>query len=178
MTDDRPINTSIEPADFIAPGEGGNAHRSTHSVSVANDMPSTDFLRPKVIKRWWHSQFNLMLFVFALLATSALLFIWLTPSPDSNQFIVPVSQDKFESSNAAQADKPQNTDKPFNESLQQQARTDAQDALADLLDVKKYLEQKQVESWAQKDYAAALLIAARGDESYSSNNYARSHYTI
>ena len=133
------------------------------------DAPSNQPRTPELTGHWWHSQFNLMLVVFALLILSALLFVWLTPPPDTQRA-------PSNSANTASATSPQSTpaaETPFDESQRQQARADSQDLLAELLATKKVLESKNVKDWAAQPFQAAISKAESGDELYSNKDYAQ-----
>lgn len=115
---------------------------------------------------WWYSQFNLMLVVFGLLGVAVLMFITLTPSPVATTV---ESQRQSDPASNTQA----NIDEasPWNEARRAQARTDAQEILSNLLDSKKFLEQKEVQNWASTEFDLALLEAEQGDELYQLQDY-------
>ena len=118
-------------------------------------------------KSWWHSQFNLMLVVFALLVFAALLLVLVTPSPT----VEVTNQEQSTVNNADAAVGAQDNSTPWDESRRAQARTDAQEILSNLLDGKQDLEAKQVQVWAAQEFAQALSIADQGDEFYKLQDY-------
>jgi len=66
----------IEATKFEAPGQ-------QQALDLAKDqfVESPNPLRPSAPTKWWHSQFNMMLSVFGLLALTAILFVILLPPP-------------------------------------------------------------------------------------------------
>ena len=66
----------IDALDFELPGQSSSSQESFESTFIETSASR----RP-----WWHSQFNLMIAVFALLLAAALLFIVFTPSPDAQR---------------------------------------------------------------------------------------------
>ena len=128
-------------------------------------------LETKSVHRWWHSQFNLMLAVFGLLAVAALIFVSLSPAPSNqSQNVTLVKQDGSVNEQAASATA-NPTEAPWDEKRRAQARTDSQTILATLLSNKKTLEAKGVEEWAPEEYKQALELAALGDEFYKQQDY-------
>lgn len=67
---------------------------------------------------------------------------------------------------------------PFADAVAAKARSEAQDLLAELLDVKENLEAKGVESWAPDEYAAVTAEATAGDDVYREREFetAIGHY--
>lgn len=118
---------------------------------------------------WWHSQFNMMLCIFAVLSVLAILMIVLIPQPAKNSVNTVL--------NSAGEASVENelvgfeSEAPWDENRRQQARSDAQEILAQLLSVKKTLESKGVKNWASEAYFAALQQAELGDESYKSTDF-------
>ena len=114
--------------------------------------------------KWWHSQFNLMLAVFGLLVLTAILFVVIVPSPEVNKAdLISATQN----ATPALAD----SEAPWSQSQRAQARSESQTILANLLDSKKSLENKNVLEWAPEQYQTALDVAATGDELYQLNEY-------
>lgn len=157
---------AIEAINFDAPGSLADKQTaiSNASSSIQHDK-----------KSWWHSQFNLMLCVFALLICSAILFVLLVPPPSSSQALVANSGDSVESSSTGTANSNvtvnSSVETPFSDAERQQARTDSQDVLADLLASKKNLQTRNVNEWAPERFQAALDLAQAGDDFYSQKNY-------
>ena len=60
---------------------------------------------------------------------------------------------------------------PFEQAQLSQQRKAAQDALAELLEIKAELELLEVEAWGQDSYAAAVEEATAGDEFYRARDY-------
>ncbi len=154
----------IEAIKFDAPGA---QQSNTQTTEQLNDLPAS--LKPVVKAKWWHSQFNMMLSVFGLLALAAILFVVLAPPPEATNLSTVVESDG--STRTAQATESEQT-APWDESRRAQARTDSQEILADLLDSKKELEAKNVKEWAAERYEAALARAAEGDEFYKRQDFA------
>lgn len=115
--------------------------------------------------RWWHSQLNLLLCVFVLIAVAAFLFAQLAPPP----------QLEFNEQHGSQAVAAGSPDSemlaPWDETRRAQARTDSQDVLSNLLDSKKTLEAKNVEDWAPARFQQALDLAQSGDDYYKLQDY-------
>jgi len=121
---------------------------------------------------WWHSQFNLMLSVFALLVIAAGLFILISPAPSSkplNTTLVSASGETSSQETSSPDDQAEPA--PWDESRNKQARTDSQDILAELLKAKKELEAQNVSQWGAQGYQAALDKAAEGDEFYKIKDF-------
>ncbi len=161
---------TIQAYEFEAPNEGQaqDSHRGKPNSGLNRGVLSARAGAP-----WWHSQFNLMLCVFGLLGMATLLFVVLTPAPDSAQqrTLITTSGDSSVGESTVSADESA-ADAPFDEAARQQARTDSQDILSDLLSAKKALEQKGVQQWADDQFNAALDRAQAGDELYKVQNYA------
>jgi tetratricopeptide (TPR) repeat protein len=60
---------------------------------------------------------------------------------------------------------------PWNEAQLAKLRKEAQDVLAELLDVQFALQERGVEQWAAEQFAAATKIAQEGDELYKQREY-------
>jgi len=160
---------TIEAADFQAPGA---APKSSEASRVDSGL-NRGLLTARSDAPWWHSQFNLMLCVFGLLGVATLLFVFLTPAPETlNTQSTLISADGEASVGEATVSAEQETIAPFDESQREQARADSQDVLAELLESKKALEQKQVKEWAEEAYNSALELAAEGDDLYQQQDYA------
>ena len=114
---------------------------------------------------WWHSQLNLLLCVFVLIAVAALLFAQLAPAPDAQlaEGPAPATGSAASSTNEIVA--------PWDESRRVQARTDSQEILSSLLTSKKSLEAKQVDGWAPLEFQQALSLARSGDDFYKLQEY-------
>jgi len=155
----------IEATQFDVPG----APVSSNDAFTEN-VPPTPRLTTTERKRWWHSQFNLMLAVFSLLAVAAVLFVVLTPPPQVKSLSTVVEVDG--STRQAQSTESEEV-APWDESRRAQARTDSQDILADLLDLKKELEAKNVSDWAPEQFDAVMATAAEGDDFYKKQDFAQ-----
>jgi tetratricopeptide (TPR) repeat protein len=153
----------IEAVAFEGPGA---AQASTSSIE-ASYSPAQAALAVRSGAPWWHSQFNLMLCVFGLLAFAALLFVVLAPPPATQS----LSNTVITRDGATQTAAPTSSEAPWDESRRAQARTDSQDILEDLLGVKKQLEDKDVQSWAADRYQSALDSAQLGDDFYARQNF-------
>lgn len=152
---------NISAQNFDAPG---SEQASDTNGSVHNTLPQDS------VGRWWHSQFNLMLTVFALLAVAALLFVTLSPSPSSqSQNVKLVKQDGSISAKKVLLTEPEAA--PWDEKRRAQARTDSQTILSGLLNSKKNLEAKGVKEWAFDSYQQALELADQGDQFYKQQDY-------
>jgi len=163
----QPSGQAIEAADFHAPGEQQRSNYQTTSKTGS----SRGIIEVHSSASWWHSQFNLMVFVFALLGVATLLFILLTPAPNDGAANTRISAAGAVTKVSVAQDQEQSS-APFDESRREQARADSQDILASLLDTKKLLEEKNVESWGNERYLAAVESAEKGDELYKQKNYA------
>ena len=111
-----------------------------------------------------------MLVVFGLLGAAVLLFITLTPSPTAN-----LAAENTEATPSSTDSNDETTDSeqasPYNQARRAQARTDAQEILSNLLDSKKFLEEKEVQNWAPLEFADALALAEQGDEFYQQQDF-------
>lgn len=65
----------------------------------------------------------------------------------------------------------QSTISPFEEAQRARQRSEAQEVLAQLLEIQNELEALDVEAWADGDYRAALDLASIGDEYYRSQDF-------
>ncbi|MBX2849685.1 MAG: hypothetical protein KTR16_15285 [Acidiferrobacterales bacterium] len=151
----------IKATPYSAPNEVNDFVQETGSSD-------SGFESQRVSRPWWYSQFNLMLLVFGLLGAAALLFISLAPPPvaiTSSDSPIDASIESGISTLAS------DQESPWNEARRAQARSDAQEILSNLLDSKKFLEQKQVQSWAPTEFAQALAQADQGDEYYQQQEY-------
>jgi len=156
----------IEAADFQAPGQDTQPHQS-FEASASDGAAAALVNQPNTA--WWHSQFNLMLCVFALLAVAAGLFIVITPPPKVVSLSTVVDADggtRLEQGSVSNSEVA-----PWDESRRAQARTDSQDILSELLASKKSLESKNVTEWADDRYKAALAKAADGDAFYKQQDF-------
>jgi len=148
------VNKSQQSTDITPPSKPGSL------LAVRSDAP------------WWQSQFNLMLFVFALLGLAAGLFILLTPAPNTAAVSTVVSAGGETSvSQSVISDNNDDEDAPWDESRRKQARTDSQDILADLLNTQKELDAKNVDKWGAEAYDAAIQQASEGDEFYKRKDF-------
>ncbi len=165
---------AIQASDFQAPGADVN---QTDNVATNGDVSrglNRGVLTARSDAHWWQSQFNLMLCVFGLLGVATVLFILITPAPET-----PSVQRTLVAADGAtsvgETSVQTNIDSavaPFDESQREQARSDSQEVLSELLEVKKQLEQKQVQEWAAEPFTAALEIASLGDALYQQQEYA------
>ena len=154
----------IDALDFELPGQSSPGSDSFEFNDASKVVPN----RP-----WWHSQFNLMLAVFGLLLLTAFLFIALSPAPDAKRFNAIVTSDGNQSESQASSVQASETDSetPFDESRNQQARGDSQDVLSDLLRTKGELELQQVTLWAESEFQSAIEAAEAGDQFYSRQDF-------
>lgn len=158
----------LEAQSFDAPNKHVDASTSTRPEIARGQLLS------RSDAPWWHSQFNLMLGVFSLLAVAALLFITLTPAPNTIESNTVINAQGQATQGESVANNELEQAAPFSTAQREQARQDSQDVLSELLDVKKALEEKQVSNWAADAFAAALTIAEQGDEAYQQQQYADS----
>lgn len=185
MSESRKSSAAIQPANFDAPGatndtgrHGNGRHgsgRSNSKSSTAAVPQAKNGLSVREGAPWWHSQFNMMLCAFALLAAAALLVVVLIPKPaaTSQNIVLDSSGESTVTDKSVSEATPgaSSSEAPWSESRRQQARSDAQDLLADLLSLKKSLEAKKVTSWAKAEFEAALQAADLGDEFYKSKDF-------
>jgi len=157
-------NLKIKPQQFDAPGS------SSPELIRSSQTDSATVLQAPYERRWWHSQFNLMLTVFGLLAVAALLFVSLSPAPqNSSDTVRLVKQDGSVSAQATSSFVKEEA--PWDETRRAQARTDSQVILSGLLNTKKSLEAKGVKEWAPELYQQALSFADEGDQFYKQQDY-------
>jgi len=157
----------ISAQSFDAPGSKGNRDQ--------NDAQQQDDFSPTTLsvdneRRWWHSQFNLMLTVFGLLAMAALLFVTLSPPPSAQALNVTLVKQDGSVSEQLASTAPQE-EAPWDEKRRAQARADSQTILSGLLNTKKSLEAKGVKEWAAEPYQQALDLADEGDQFYKQQDY-------
>lgn len=162
-------NKGIEAQAFDAPGvnreEQVKSKSSNFSVGRRELLTRDD-------APWWNSQFNLMLCVFGLLVAAAGVFILLTPSPVSEKINnTVVSAQGQATTKASSVAEPDNTQAPWDESRNKQARADSQDILSQLLTAKKGLESQNVNEWGAQGYESALDKAGQGDELYKVKDF-------
>ncbi len=161
---------AIEASDFVAPAAGNAAPTNAAFSRSDTSSGSGSLLLARADAPWWYSQFNLMLCVFGLLGLAALLFVLLTPAPNTpNKNTVVSSQGSTSVGQSVVSDDDEAA--PWDESRRKQARTDSQDILADLLKVKKELEGRNVSDWGAEGYSLALQQAAEGDEFYKRKDF-------
>jgi tetratricopeptide (TPR) repeat protein len=146
------------------------------SAQIESNFAATRVGRRQLLTRndapWWHSQFNLMFSVFGLLVLAASLLIVLSPEPNSLSSSNTLVSAQGEATQLAQAVVKANSETaPWDESRDQQARTDSQDILSQLLSAKKDLEAKKVLTWGESGYQSALAKAAIGDELYKVKDF-------
>ncbi len=160
---------SIDAIKFDTPNNVDQAS-VVHSSGVPNS--SRRELLVQEGSPWWHSQFNLMLSVFALLVLAAGLFILISPAPSSRPLNTTlVSASGQTSTQETSSPNDQQELAPWDESRNKQARADSQDILAELLKAKKELEAQNVNEWGAQGYQGALDKAAEGDELYKLKDF-------
>lgn len=155
----------IQALDFDKPGAPSSESYARQSASPAS-IPAG--LATAKNAPWWHSQLNLMIGVFGLLALAAVLFVALAPPPSVNSIGTTANTEPADDDTPVLLE-----DAPFDEKRLAQARTDSQDVLSDLLATKKSLEQKGVTEWAPQKFANALANAELGDEVYKQQEFPR-----
>lgn len=160
---------SLEAIEFDSPLD----QAASHDESPKPVARSHEALLLTGGDRWWQSQLYLMLVVFGLLILAALLFILITPPPKkvTNSTLVAATGDVTELAQPTANETDQTSNAPFAELVQAQARSRAQGILADLLEAKKSLELRDVESWAADDFAQAIVLAERGDAFYKQKSF-------
>jgi len=164
-------NQKIAPQSFDAPGLNKSDIADNNAAKIESQNTHT---RLEIIdnRRWWHSQFNLMLAVFSLLVIASLLFVSLSPKPSSTSYVTLVKQDGDEVKDSAAVKQESAEDQaPWDEQRRAQARVDAQDILSGLLNNKKILEAQDVQQWAGQEYQSALEQADSGDNFYKQQDY-------
>lgn len=156
----------IEAIEFDVPPSPQQLAARAQSAASAGSQTAFDPSAGAALKPqapWWHSQFNLMLGVFGLLAISAVALIFLTPDPSTG---IPATITQSEQAGAAAK-----VEAPWDDSRRAQARTDSQEILSNLLSSKKSLEAKQVKDWGAEVFRSALESARQGDEFYKEKDY-------
>lgn len=164
MTDIAGVNNAaqrIKAVQYSSPSE------ERDNVAETRNEPSLESISKSAKTPWWYSQFNLMLMLFGLLGLAVVMFIALSPPPTTELNKLSNQTPVVNSSAASSADEVS----PWNEARRAQARTDAQEILSNLLDNKKFLEDRQVENWAPTEFAQALLEAEQGDELYKEQDF-------
>lgn len=122
-----------------------------------------------------------------LLLLAVLVIFWLpdrvnepTPAPDQAAAgATAAGQDQPGVATAAAKPAPAKGDvSPWSDAQMAKLRKEAQDALAQLLDIQFALEERGVKAWAPERFAAAAASATAGDELYRTREYveAKAHY--
>ena len=165
-----PASKPIQALDFDQPGSASADSYAPSQATTSASIPAG--LATAKNAPWWHSQLNLMICVFGLLALAALLFVVLAPPPNVNSI---GAAPNGAATNVAQGDDTSVVleDAPFDEKRLAQARTDSQEVLSELLASKKALEQKGVAEWAPQKFASAIASAELGDEVYKQQDFPR-----
>ena len=145
---------ALTPLDFQAPNQRDLEVKTGQSGSYGDS--------PHIKQPWWRSQINLMICVFALLLICGLMLIQLMPSAEVKLQTKQV--------NSPQATAPA-IDSPWTAQQKIQARKDSQEVLAELLEIKKTLEGKQVTEWSADQFKQALSSAESGDKFYKEQNF-------
>ena len=161
-----PAAKPIQALDFDEPGAPSSKSHVPVKTTTSAAIPVG--LATAKNAPWWHSQFNLMICVFGLLALAALLFVVLAPPPNVESIGVANNAEQSEENTPALIE-----DAPFDEKRLAQARADSQDILSELLASKKVLEQKGVNEWAPRKFADAVANAELGDEVYKQQDFPR-----
>ncbi len=161
ITDVKNAAQRIKAVEYSSPSQQSDKSADISKASVLSSAKSSSNTP------WWYSQFNLMLVLFGLLGIAVILFITLTPSPTTQIGELASDVDPADSSASSNSDEVS----PWNETRRAQARTDAQEILSNLLDSKKFLEDKKVEIWAPIEFAQALNEAEQGDEFYKLQDF-------
>ncbi len=146
---------SLTPTNYQPPGR---EPRATPNSSV------TPSAVPFV---WWRSQLVLMMIAFALLLLGGLLLSWLLPpaalsntpsavsvAPNGNSSFVPNAEGDTELA-------------PWQAQQRADARAQAQQILAELIELKRNLESMRVREWRLAEFDAALARAEQGDDHYA-----------
>ena len=175
--DNKPI--SIEPSGFEAPSAKNDDIQSSASSTLgtsnglSNSIVSNPALLVKKGAPWWHSQFNMMLCAFALLAAMSLLVVALIPKPEASSVNIVLTSTGESRLSRVSISESEDSNAPWDERRRQQARSDAQDILSELLILKKDLEAMDVIRWAKEEFGSALAQADAGDEYYKNKNFAK-----
>lgn len=158
---------------MVSGGELDNQHNQQGQLVEALEFEVPGKKAPQTInqnnkkaphRKWWHSQFNLMILVFALLIATAVLLIVFSPTPNIElSSSSKPSEPKLKTAELAA---------PWSEQQKAEARTKSQNILAELLKNKASLEAMGVATWAPEKFNHALELAQQGDDSYKHQNYA------
>ena len=114
-----------------------------------------------------------------LLLLAVLVIFWLpervgpTPAPATDTAAPnTTASDQAATRPLAEPAAPATTDaSPWSEAQLARLRNEAQDVLAELLDIQFALEERGVQQWAEQRFAAAAAVAAAGDELYKTRQY-------
>ncbi|MEM1152788.1 MAG: hypothetical protein AAGI44_01515 [Pseudomonadota bacterium] len=111
-----------------------------------------------------------------LLLLAVLVFFWLPDRMSTSEPAVPAEPasasdpaSKAKQSATASADTPDST--PWSDAQLAKLRKEAQDVLAELLEVQETLEEKGVETWGKDEFDAVAALAKQGDELYRNREY-------
>lgn len=115
-----------------------------------------------------------------LVLLAALVIFWLpervgtptsAPAPADSQ-VEPQAQVGPAGTGAAQGASAGPDVSPWSDAQLAKLRKEAQDVLAELLEVQEALEERAVQQWAPEEFAAVAALATAGDELYRSRDYA------
>ncbi|MEM6484444.1 MAG: hypothetical protein AAF662_05610 [Pseudomonadota bacterium] len=156
----------VEPTPFEAPAanQAGDEDKPSADVSTATRSP-------------------LLLLGLAALVFLALIVVFALPSivqknrePDrivatESKPSTNATDSASETTNSASRSEPASASSPFADAVEAKARSEAQDLLADLLELQETLTERGAESWAEEEMVGISSEALRGDELYRDRNF-------
>ena len=170
-------NKTLNAQGYQPPTSQGPAKRAASDDQkggvIRSAKPDIDSQEQAFI--WWRSQLLLMVVAFGLLLLGAGLFTLLMP-PGSTQSQTEQSIDEpqaisanSEPTSTNQADESGGT--PWQEQQRAEARAQSQSILSELVSLKRSLQERKVQEWAQADFVHGLELAEQGDDLYALQEY-------
>ena len=162
--------TTLKPTDVAVNDTMSDSHEQPLKAAAFSPQAATpeglaeaEHGRPK-----WLIPAAIALFVAAIVVFVVLPSVISTDNPAAPvpTESSPLSGTPTQAGGTVSGDTPGEERSPFAEAQQQKLRKLAQDALQVVLEAQEALEEFSVERWAPEAYAAALAVAAEGDEAY------------
>ncbi len=154
----------LTPSNYQPPHAGTSVRPSSEAAHNA-----TPFV-------WWRSQLVLMMIAFCLLLLGSLLLSWLLPPaavPSTPTVQGRVNAELNVNSPSANTSDPNEQLSPWQSQQRADARAQAQQILAELIERKRSLESLGVRDWREEEFAAALARAEQGDDLYAMQEFAQ-----
>ncbi|MEM6605796.1 MAG: hypothetical protein AAF671_08555 [Pseudomonadota bacterium] len=158
----------VEPTPFEAPAANQPGDEGEHSSGITNTTRS-----PLLLLGLAGLVFLALIVVFALPSI-----VQQTRETDRGSAVAADSESPSDATNTASGDsraaprsEPASASSPFADAVEAKARSEAQDLLADLLELQETLTERGAESWAEDQMLAISSEALRGDELYRNRDF-------